>query len=78
VKQNASSNGRTGEVSVSKFGLNAARGYELTHRVPINGVPAVIFPFLTRAAQMRIWLAPIVEFDARPSGLFRMTDLNGL
>jgi uncharacterized protein YndB with AHSA1/START domain len=46
---------------------------ELRLEVRINASPETVFGLLTDPARMKMWLAEIVEADARPGGIFRIS-----
>src|SRR6516162_11835691 len=47
-------------------------------KMRISAAPATVLAFLTDARQMMSWLAQSAKADARPGGIFRLADLNGL
>jgi len=63
---------------VSTVASNFTISGEITIEVRINAAPSLVFPFLTRPARMRTWLAPVVELAPHVGGRFVMADLNGL
>jgi uncharacterized protein YndB with AHSA1/START domain len=46
--------------------------------VRINASPETVFAMLTDPAQMKTWLAEIVEADARPGGVFLISGPSGV
>jgi uncharacterized protein YndB with AHSA1/START domain len=46
--------------------------------IRIDASPETVFALLTDPAQMKIWLAEVVEADARPGGVFRISGPSGL
>lgn len=51
---------------------------EIRRKARINSPPATVFALLTNAQRMMSWLARDVSADARPGGIFRLADFNGL
>ena len=51
---------------------------EISGEMRISAAPATVLAFLTDARQMMSWLAQSAKADARPGGIFRLADLNGL
>ena len=58
--------------------LGADHRREIWGEMRTSAVPATVFAFLTDASQMMTWLAQSAKADARPGGIFRLADLNGL
>jgi uncharacterized protein YndB with AHSA1/START domain len=50
---------------------------EVRHEIRIAASPATVFALLTEPQQMRKWLATLVEADAQPGGIFRITEPSG-
>ena len=46
---------------------------EVRHEVWINASPQTVYALLTEAGHMTSWLAEVVEADARPGGVFRIS-----
>jgi uncharacterized protein YndB with AHSA1/START domain len=57
---------------------DAGEGREVRLDIRIDASPETVFGLLTDPAQMKIWLAEIVESDARPGGVFRISGPAGL
>lgn len=51
---------------------------EVRLEIRIDASPETVFALLTNPAQMKRWLAEIVEADARPDGRFLVTGPSGL
>jgi len=51
---------------------------EFQLEIRIDASPDTVFAFLTDPAHMRVWLAEIVEAEARPGGLFRISGPPGV
>lgn len=47
--------------------------HEVRLEIRINASPKMVFTLLTDPAHMRTWLAELVEADARPGGVFRIS-----
>ena len=58
--------------------LGADHRREIWGEMRISAAPATVLAFLTDARQMMSWLAQSAKADARPGGIFRLADLNGL
>ena len=58
--------------------LGADHRREIWGEMRTSAVPATVFAFLTDASQMMTWLAQSAKADARPGGIFRLADINGL
>src|SRR6516165_9561938 len=58
--------------------LGAHHRREIWGEMRISAAPATVLAFLTDARQMMSWLAQSAKADARPGGIFRLADLNGL
>jgi len=58
--------------------LGAEHRREIWGEMRISAAPATVLAFLTDARQMMSWLAQSAKADARPGGIFRLADLNGL
>ena len=56
-------------------GINHSR--EIRHEIQIDARPDKIFAFLTRGEYMADWLAPRVQAQAAPGGIFRISDFDG-
>jgi uncharacterized protein YndB with AHSA1/START domain len=54
-----------------------AQDGEVRLEIRINASPETVFALLTDPTQMKVWLAEIVEADARPNGVFRITGPHG-
>ena len=52
-------------------------GRENRHEIRIDARPDKIFAFLTRSEYMAHWLAPRVEANPVPGGVFRISDFDG-
>jgi uncharacterized protein YndB with AHSA1/START domain len=52
-------------------------GGEVRLEVRIDASPETVYALLTDPAQMRLWLAEMVEADARPGGVFRIASPAG-
>ena len=50
---------------------------EIRHEIQIDARPEKIFAFLTRRELMVDWLAPRVEANPVPGGVFRISDFDG-
>jgi len=57
---------------------DTGEGGEVRLDIRIDASPETVFCLLTDADQMKIWLAEIVESDARPGGVFRISGPSGL
>jgi uncharacterized protein YndB with AHSA1/START domain len=57
---------------------NPDQGQEVRLEIRIEASPETVFALLTDPAQMKIWLAEIVEVDARPGGVFFISGPSGL
>jgi len=64
--------------SDAEINVEANNGGEILSEVRILSAPATVFALLTHEQQMMRWLARGVKADARPGGIFRLADLNGL
>jgi uncharacterized protein YndB with AHSA1/START domain len=53
---------------------DAGESGEVRLEIRIDASHETVFALLTDPTQMRIWLAEIVEADARPDGVFRISD----
>jgi uncharacterized protein YndB with AHSA1/START domain len=53
---------------------DAGEGGEVRLEIRIDASHETVFALLTEPTQMKIWLAEIVEADARPGGVFRISD----
>jgi uncharacterized protein YndB with AHSA1/START domain len=51
---------------------DASEGGEVRLEIRIDASHETVFALLTEPTQMKIWLAEIVEADARPGGVFRI------
>jgi len=51
---------------------------EVRLEIRIDALPETVFALLTEPAQMKTWLAEIVEADARPGGVFRISGPHGV
>jgi uncharacterized protein YndB with AHSA1/START domain len=52
---------------------DTSRDRDVRLEIRIDASPETVFAFLTEPTQMRIWLAELVEADARPGGVFRIS-----
>jgi uncharacterized protein YndB with AHSA1/START domain len=50
---------------------------EVKLEIRITASPATVFALLTEPRQMTKWLAELVEADAQPGGIFRLTQAGG-
>jgi uncharacterized protein YndB with AHSA1/START domain len=50
---------------------------EVRREIRIAASPATVFGLLTEPRQMAKWLAELVEADAQPGGIFRLTQAGG-
>jgi uncharacterized protein YndB with AHSA1/START domain len=50
---------------------------EIRHEIRIEARPEKIFAFLTRSELMVDWLAPRIEANPVPGGIFRISDFDG-
>src|SRR5215831_12979491 len=50
---------------------------EIRYEIRINASPATVFALLTEPQQMLKWLAELVQADAQPGGIFRLTEPGG-
>jgi uncharacterized protein YndB with AHSA1/START domain len=50
---------------------------EVRLEIRITASPATVFALLTEPRQMTKWLAELVEADAQPGGIFRLTQVGG-
>jgi len=53
-------------------------GGEVRLEIRISAAPATVFALLTEPARMQAWLAPVVEADSRPGGVFRIAEPSGI
>ena len=53
---------------------DAGEGGEVRLEIRIDASHETVFALLTEPTRMKIWLAEIVEADARPGGVFRISD----
>jgi uncharacterized protein YndB with AHSA1/START domain len=53
-------------------------GEDVRGEIHIEASQATVFALLSDAVQMRSWLAPLVDANPRPGGVFRATDHCGL
>ena len=53
---------------------HTASSREVRHEIRIAASPATVFALLTEPQQMMKWLATLVEVDAQPGGVFRITE----
>ncbi|MCL2453572.1 MAG: SRPBCC domain-containing protein [Alphaproteobacteria bacterium] len=54
------------------------RTREVRLQIRINASPETVFGLLTDPAHMKTWFAELVEADARPGGLFRISGPDGV
>ena len=47
---------------------------EVRHEIRIAASPSTVFALLTEPRQMMKWFATLVEADAQPGGVFRITE----
>ncbi|HEV3498880.1 MAG TPA: SRPBCC domain-containing protein [Bradyrhizobium sp.] len=57
---------------------NTGQSREVRLDIRIDASPETVFALLTDPTQMKIWLAETVEADARPGGVFFISDPTGL
>jgi uncharacterized protein YndB with AHSA1/START domain len=57
---------------------DASDSEDVRLEIDIDASPETVFALLTEPAQMKTWLAEIVEADARPGGVFRISGPHGL
>lgn len=57
---------------------DAGNSEEVRLEIKIDASPETVFALLTEPAQMKTWLAEIVEADARPGGVFHASGPHGL
>jgi uncharacterized protein YndB with AHSA1/START domain len=57
---------------------DASDSEDVRLEIGIDASPETVFELLTEPAQMKTWLAEIVEADARPGGVFRISGPHGL
>lgn len=62
----------------AKIELGAAGDPEIVGETHIGAPSATVYALLTNAEQMKTWLAPSAEADAKPGGILRLADPNGL
>jgi uncharacterized protein YndB with AHSA1/START domain len=68
---------RAAERSKEMSGASQA-GEEVRLEIRIDASRETVFALLTDSTQMKRWLAEIVEADARPGGVFRVSGTSGL
>jgi uncharacterized protein YndB with AHSA1/START domain len=61
-----------------KIELGATGEPEIVGETHIGAPPATVYALLANAEQMKTWLAQSAEADAKPGGIFRLADPNGL
>jgi uncharacterized protein YndB with AHSA1/START domain len=57
---------------------DASQSGEVRLEIRIDASHETVFALLTDPTQMKVWLAEIVEADARPGGVFRISGPSGL
>jgi uncharacterized protein YndB with AHSA1/START domain len=57
---------------------DASNGEEVRLEIGIDAAPETVFALLTEPTQMKTWLAEMVEADARPGGVFRISGPHGV
>jgi uncharacterized protein YndB with AHSA1/START domain len=57
---------------------DTSRDRDVRLEIRIDASPETVFAFLTEPTQMRIWLAELVEADAQPGGVFRISGPPGV
>jgi uncharacterized protein YndB with AHSA1/START domain len=57
---------------------DASDGEDVRLEIGIDASPETVFALLTEPIQMKTWLAEIVEADARPGGVFRISGPHGV
>jgi len=57
---------------------DASSSEEVRLEIEIDAAPETVFALLTEPTRMKTWLAEMVEADARPGGVFRISGPHGL